>query len=223
MDVQVWPGADPGQLLVIVSVNLPASEKLPAVVRIPMIDGMRLLWAGEISRQQGDVQRQPEIKQGAGGDYAEFQVATSRQAQIELGSVPLSQTADGYSAAVKFVQSVPVETTAFSVRLPNNVSKIEIEPRPADSQRNDLGELLFTLPSKQLAPGESHTVKVSYRIGPELVPVEQGPPVTIVVAVLGALIVLAVVVLVLVARRSTAARVVSEAADAEEGLTEREE
>lgn len=205
MDVQVWPGADPGQLLVIVSVNISPDTPLPTTVRIPVVEGFQVTWAGEVAAvQQNDLQRQPQIKKGVGGEYAEFEVTTNRQAQVEFGSVPLSQTAEGQSATVRFVQTVPVDTTSFSVRVPADVSKVTIEPAPAGApQRNQAGEQLYTLPSKQLAPGEATTVSVAYRLGQELVPVDQGPPAVPVVAILSFLIVVAAAVLVVVLRRSS--------------------
>lgn len=165
MDVQVWPGAEPGQLLVIVSTFLPEGTKLPATVRIPVVAGMKILWAGEIGGSgSNDRQVQPTIKKGAGGDYAEFQVTQFPQAQVEFGSVPLSQTAGGFSAEVGFVQTVPMESTSFSVRLPAGVSDVKIDPAPAGTpDRNNVGETLYTLPSKQLKAGDKQVVSIAYR------------------------------------------------------------
>lgn len=202
MDVQVWPGAEPGQLLVIVSTFLPQDTKLPATVRIPVIGGMKILWAGEIGGAgTNDRQVQPKIKKGVGGDYAEFEVTQFPQAQVELGSVPLSQTAEGFSADVGFVQTVPMESTSFSVRLPSGVSDVKIDPAPAGApDRNDLGETLYTLPSKQLKTGQKQTVSVAYKVQSVQTPTAPASRNSVMVVLLG-LLAAAVVVLVLVLMR----------------------
>lgn len=226
MDVQVWPGAEPGQLLVIVSVFLPADTKLPATVRIPVIDGLRLLWAGEIgTSQQGDVQRQPQVKKGEGGSFAEFQVTSSKQAQIELGSVPLSQTADGFSATVDFVQSVPTTSTSFSVRLPSQAADAKISPTPVGTPgRNNSGETLYTLPSKQLKTGDKQQITVGYRVAsaPTSTSGTAGSANKL-IGVLLALIAVAVVVLIVVLNRQRQVAAESDEEYAEDDYAEDEE
>lgn len=202
MDVQVWPGAEPGQLLVIVGVTLPEKTKLPATVKIPVIEGMNVLWAGEIGdAQQGDLQHEFQLKKGVGGQYAQFEVTNSRQAQVELGLVPLSQTSDGLSGKVDYVQTVPIEQTSFSVRLPPQVTDVKITPAPTGApERNDAGEALYTLPSKELKAGGKQTITVSYKVG--TTPAASSAPSTnTILAVLLGLIAVGIVALVVIMAR----------------------
>lgn len=205
MDVQVWPGAEPGQLLVIVGVTLPEKTRLPATVKIPVIEGMDVLWAGEIGDpQQGDLQHEFELKKGVGGQYAQFEVTNSRQAQVELGLVPLTQTSDGLSGKVDYVQTVPIEQTSFSVRLPPQVTDVKITPAPTGApDRNDAGEALYTLPSKELKAGGKQSITVSYKIG--TTPAASSAPSTnTILAVLLGLIAVGIVALVVIMARQRA-------------------
>jgi len=164
MDVQVWAAAQPGQALVIVGATLATDTPLPATVQLPVVQGTSVDWAGEIGDSSGqDAQRDFALRQGAGGQYVEFEVSQSRNAQIELSGIPLT-TADGsYSATVNWVQTVPASVTTFSVRLPAGASAVTLDPTPArEPETNQAGETLYTLPSRELAEGAGQVLYLSY-------------------------------------------------------------
>jgi hypothetical protein len=168
-DVQLWPGAQPGQLIVIVSVTLPETTELPATVRIPVPDGMRVDWAGEILAE-GDAANDPQrgftLGQGEGGQYAELELSESRMGQIELSGLALAVDGSVSSATLRYVQTVPTGVVSFSVRVPAGASSVIIEPAPAlEPSRNATGESLYTLPSFELEPGAAQSVSVSYSSG----------------------------------------------------------
>lgn len=208
MDVQLWAGAQAGQAIVIVGVSLPADAELPAVVRIPVISGMTVDWAGEIAGQEGqDQQHEFELKQGTGGQYAEFEVTRSRSAQIELSGVPLTVNGSTTSAAIDFIQTAPATVTAFSVRVPAGAADVTIDPSPSGAaDQNEAGESLYTLPSKELADGASQRVSVGYTTGGTTSKPASGATPGVLVGVLIGLLVLAAAVLAFVLGRQRESR-----------------
>lgn len=203
-DVQLWPGADPGRSIVIVSVTLPDTAALPATVRIPVVAGTTIDWAGEIlpgSDGTQDPSRSYTVAEGTGGQYAQFELSESRQAQIELSGTPLDSDGTSYSTRIDYVQTVPAQSTGFSVRVPAGAADVKIEPKPASApETNPSGEALYTLPSTELAPGGKQQLSVSYRIGgasPRGGGISQGQT----IGLLAALVVLAAGVLALLLNR----------------------
>jgi hypothetical protein len=208
MDVQLWAAAQPGQAVVIVGVSLPEQVQLPATVRIPVVAGMQVDWAGEIldSAASQDPQRAFTLKDGAGGQYAEFEISQSRKAQVELSGLPLSATGGGFSAAVDYVQTAPAPVTGFSVRLPAGAREASITPPPAGSpDQNEAGETLYTLPSAELGEGETVRVAVSYSTGTPTPVAAQSTDSSAIIVLLLVALVLAVGVLLVVVRRQRAA------------------
>lgn len=200
MEVHIWPAIEPGEILVIVGITVPESVPLPVTVRLPILEDTTIKWAGEISSEtaSADIAVETQIKDGEDGKYAEFVVTTFRRAQIELGGVKYSVKGTVISGQIEFVQSAPAELTAFAVRLPATASDIEIEPESTRAPtRNSAGESLYTLPSKELAPGESQTVKFSYdtALPRTKAPMDTATLVVIVLSVLAMLAMAAVAVL----------------------------
>jgi hypothetical protein len=167
IEVQLWPGAEPGQTIAIITLELPDAAELPATVRLPVLAGMKVDWAGEIAGQGGeDVQREPQLGSGSGGQYAEFELSQYRLAQIELSGLPITMSGGTFSTSVDYVQTVPSETTGFSVRVPANVSDVTIDPAPTgDPARNSAGEALYTLPARELETGAAQKLSISYSVG----------------------------------------------------------
>jgi hypothetical protein len=203
IDVQVWAGAQAGQAIVIVGTTLPDDTALPTTVRLPIVNGTTVDWAGEIGGASGqDMQREFTIEQGSGGQYAEFELEGSRQAQIELSGIPLTVTGNKYSANVDWVQTVPANVTLFSVRLPAGISNVTLNPPPArEPDTNQAGESLYTLPSKELPEGGAQLVSLAYTIGEATPTTPVATDYNVVVGVLLLLLVALIVVLVLVMAR----------------------
>lgn len=166
VEIQLWMGAGPSQAVAIVSVLLPESQALPAKVRLPLLEGMQVDWAGEVSGGDpaSDPPRQFEVVDGPkGGRYAEFVVEQYRMAQIDLSAVPHTEEGDRVSASFDFVEPLGTAGTIFSVRLPAIASDVDISPKPSEKPNtNELGESLYTLKVTKLAAGEKATVDVAY-------------------------------------------------------------
>jgi len=201
LDVQIWP--QNGQTVVIASCQLPPGTKLPALVRIPIVPGANVEWAGEIlgADVSSDISREYRLVDGVGGKYAEFYLTKSLHGQVDSVASTLSVSGTTISTSVDWVQSVTSSETLFSVRLPAGLSAVNITPKPEGAPvENDSGELLYELPSQVLAAGEAQTVTLSYSTLPAVAP-ETGPSVnTIIFSLLGVLG-LAIVALVVVVRR----------------------
>jgi hypothetical protein len=210
-EVQLWPAAQPGQLVVIVSQTLPEGVDLPATVRLPVPEGMRVEWAGEIlgeTTRAADPPREFELKDGTGGQYAEFSLSESRQAQIELAGIALTSNASTVSTALDWVQSAPSALTAFSVRLPSGAGDVSIDPTPVGQpDSNEAGETLYTLPSRELEDGATQRVSVSYSLGGAPAQTQgEGSASGPLVAVLAVVLVLAVAALAFVISRQRRAQ-----------------
>lgn len=173
MSVQLWPEAEPSQLLLIVSADLPADAKLPATVTLPLPEGATVLWAGEVTggNPESDIKRMPEVVEGKGGKALRIELESARSAQYEASVGTLTVSGQKTSGRLRWVQSVEASTTSFAVRTPANVSSINIRPTPSDlPQRNSQGESLFTLPDRALSLGEAVTIDVSYSRGGQVAP-----------------------------------------------------
>lgn len=207
MDVQIWPGGQAGQIVVIVGMTLPESTELPTTVRLPLVAGTSVSWAGEIvgTDTSQDIEREVALQQGVGGQYAEFELSESRQAQIELSGLTLTTTGSSASARVEFVQTTPGEKlTGFSARLPVGAQDVTIDPAPVGAaELNDVGEALYTLPSSRLAEGASQAVTISYSTGGAgNTSSAQAQGSSVLLGVLAGLLVLAIVVLIVMIKRS---------------------
>jgi hypothetical protein len=170
VDYQIWMAPTPGQVVVIASVSVPGSVELPATVRIPIPLGMTVKWSGEISGGDAstDVKRPHQVRQGRGGQYAEFQVRQYRRAQIDVVGKEFPPDASSVSEQFDFVQSVPSGESGFSVRVPPGVRDVGIDPAPQRTpEPGTTGEWLYSLPSIQLKPGESTRVSITYRAAPQ--------------------------------------------------------
>lgn len=204
-EVQCWMGAEPGEAVVIVAVTIPDTVELPATVRIPVIDGMNLDWAGEISGGDAseDIQRDYVIEAGAnGGSYAELTLTDYHNAQIDFSGKQLVTDGDTVSAEFPFVQSVDSSATVFTVRVPAGVSDVNISPQPeSDTSTNDSGETLYSLPTMTLATGESTTVSVSYSVGSSSGSTDS---ITLLAGVLAGVAAVVAVVTFVIAKRSRA-------------------
>jgi hypothetical protein len=172
IDVQIWPG-QAGKTAVITVVEVDAKTKLPATVRIPVMPGTTVEWAGEIlgGPAESDVQQAFKLVQGQGGQFAEFTLTKSRRGQIDAIGFPIEMSGDKVLIALEYVQSVSSPLTAISVRIPANVSKVKIEPKPSgDPVDNADGETLYSLKPKAYEPGEKQKVTLSYSTVPPAVP-----------------------------------------------------
>jgi hypothetical protein len=223
-DVQFWPGQE-GQTVVITVVEVPAETKLPAVVRIPVVPGTTVQWAGEIIGQDAsqDIQQQFKLVDGVGGQFAEFTLTKSTRGQIDSIGFPLKISGDMVSVNLDWVQTTSAPLTAISVRLPANVSKVQISPKPAgDPVTNAVGESLYTLNPKAFKPGEKQPVAISYSTTP--VPVKQpGSAATPILIGLGiALVVVVIGLFVLLSRQNSAASSTDEEFEPESAQSESE-
>ena len=204
-EVQIWPQADsniPTQAVVITDVTLPSNTKLPAVVRIPIVPGTTVMWAGESldgAAPDSDPQRQIKEVTGAGGaKYAEFVLSKSLRGQTDAIGLPLKFSGDEVSFSTEWVQSTETSSVLFTVRFPAGSSRIKIDPKPqGEPQTNMSGESLYALPEMKLAPGAKQAIKVSYSTNPSGEKAMSSSSKTAIYVVLGVLLVAAVALLAL--------------------------
>jgi hypothetical protein len=216
IDLQVWPGQS-GQTAIITVVELDATTKLPATVRIPVMPGSTVEWAGEIlgGDASADIQQPFKLVQGQGGQFAEFTLTKSHRGQIDAIGFPMKVASDAISVSVEYVQSVSSPLTAMSVRLPANTSKHKITPKPeGDAVQNADGEMLYTIKPKAFKPGETQKITISYSSSP---PVAKAPgsELNIVLIGLGVALAIAVVATIVIVRRNSATGASAEESDDE--------
>ena len=201
LDVQIWP--QNGQTVVIASCQLPAGTKLPALVRIPVVPGAKVEWAGEIlgADVSSDIAREFRLVDGVGGQYAEFYLTKSLHGQVDSVATTLSVSGTTITTSVDWIQSVESSETVFSVRLPAGLSSVKISPAPEGKPvENDSGEALYALPSQTLPVGGAQQVTLSYNTVPA-VESDTGPSANVIIGSLLGVLGLAIVALVIVARR----------------------
>ncbi len=207
VDYQVWMAPEPGAAIVIVSVELSADASLPATVRLPVPTGMTVDWAGEVvgGDPSGDIERAFVLKDGDGGQYAEFEVTERRMAQIDVSGKQFAPAVLKVDIGFDLVHSVQADEYGFSVRIPSGVTDVKIEPAPVGTpEKTELGEALYTLKSEKHAPGEVTHVRVAYRT---LAPGEESMSATnTVLLVLGGAAFVAIAVLMFVMGRQRAAQ-----------------
>jgi hypothetical protein len=203
IDLQIWPGQG-GKTAIITVVEIDAKTKLPAVVRIPVMPGSNVEWAGEVlgGPAASDIERPFKLVQGQGGQFAEFTLTTSHRGQIDAIGFPLKVSSDAVSVSVEYVQSVSSPLTAISVRIPAKTSKVKISPKPqGDPVDNADGESLYSIKPRAFKPGEKETISLSYSTIP---PAEKAPgsDLNIVLIGLGVALALAVVAMIVIVRRN---------------------
>ncbi len=202
IDVQIWPGQG-GKTAIITVVEVDAKTKLPVTVRIPVTPGSTVEWVGEIlgGPAESDIERPYKLVQGQGGQFAEVELTKSHRGQVDAIGFPLQISSDQISVSVDYVQTVSSPLTAIAVRLPANISKVKIKPKPVgEPVDNADGESLYTLEPTAYKPGEKETVTISYSTIPPVEPAP-GSDLNLVLIGLGVALVIAVVVTVVLFRR----------------------
>jgi len=197
IDVQIWPGQG-GKTAIITVVEVDAATKLPVTVRIPVVPGSTVEWAGQIlgGAADSDLQLPYTLVQGRGGQFAELTLTTSHRGQIDAIGFPVEMSGDKVSLAIDYVQSVSSPLTAISVRVPANVSQVKITPKPSgDPIENVDGESLYAIDPSSYKPGEKQLVTVFYSTVP---PVEPAPGAQLNQVLIGLAIALAIAVVVMI-------------------------
>lgn len=202
IDLQIWPG-QAGKTAIITVVEVDAKTKLPVTVRVPVTPGTTVEWAGEIlgGPAASDIEQPFKLVQGQSGQFAEFTLTKSHRGQVDAIGFPLEMSGDKVLLAVEYVQSVSSPLTAISVRLPANISKAKITPKPTgDPVDNADGESLYTIEPKAMKPGDKQTITISYSTVPPVEPAP-GSDLNPVLIGLGVALAVAVIAMIVVVRR----------------------
>ena len=167
MQVMLFPAVDGSSTAVLVQYEIPSTTVLPARVRIPVPAQAHVGWVGEISLKTGpDTQRDYEIKNEGGREFVEFTLSESKTGQVDFSGLPLTNEKGALNARLEWEQSSAAKTTVFEVRLPSKVHDVKISPKPQGSpDKNEYGETLYSLSSRDMKIGEKETITVSYREG----------------------------------------------------------
>lgn len=165
LEVQIWPGGQPGSTLLIVTGHIPQGAALPATVRLPLPDGTEVVWAGEILG--GPVAEDPArawiVVDAGGGRALELTAEATRTVQYEAVAGPLTTAGGATTSVFVWSQSVDTGDVVFSVRVPAGVGEVSIDPMPVgDPLVNEAGESLYTLSPVMLTAGDSFTVTTTY-------------------------------------------------------------
>lgn len=177
MAVQIWPEADPGKIIVIVSAQAAEGQKLPATVDLPLIEGAEVLWAGEImgTDPSQDIQQTPKTVDAASGKAVRVAYTKGQSVQYEATMPGLTVNGTSVKASMKWVQTTEASKTSFAVRLPAGISDVSVRPAPAvEPQKNPAGESLYTLPDRALAAGDDVTIDIAYTKGGAITPEQTG-------------------------------------------------
>lgn len=205
VEVQVWPGGEPGSTIFIVTGHIPEGTPLPATVRLPLPAGSEVVWSGEIlgGPVADDPQREHAIVEATGGQALEMTAESTRTVQYEAVGPALS-VIDGMTTSVfEWVQTVPTGDVVFSVRMSASAGSIEIDPMPVGSPRtNDAGERLYTLRPAVLSEGQSFTVTAAF--GPPGAGGSNGSDFPLLWVLVGALVLATAALLVVIARQRRA-------------------
>ena len=206
LEVQLWPSATSSLLLV--SLKLPDTVKLPARVRMPLPEGAQVTWSGEIvgSDASSDVQRPYTIVTGDGGRAIEFVVQQSRDMQYEA-DLPFPTVAGSrVMTTLKWVQTTDALGVDSAIKTPAGATDVQIKPTPSEQPRtNTAGEVLYTLPQQHPALGAAFTMEVTFQQGvaaPTQTAGVQSSPTSPVLWVLLAALLIVVAVVVFLALRA---------------------
>lgn len=165
LEVQIWPGGEPGYTLFVVTVHIPENVTLPATVQVPLPKDAEVLWAGEIfgSDPTEDVELSPTVVQGQHGTVVELTAEATRTVQYEAVGAPLT-VADGLTTSVfEWKQAAETGDVVISVRVPTAAGTLSIEPEPVGSPlTNDRGESLYTLRPVVLPLGANYVITTVY-------------------------------------------------------------
>jgi hypothetical protein len=203
LDLQTWP--EGGQLIIVTALEVPDTVKLPAIVRIPVVQGATVNWAGEVlgGDLNADPARKYVIKKSpAGGQYAEFTLEQTRSAQVDASMPGLTINGNSTTGTFEWIQSVSSPFTSFSVRVPPNSSGVVVSPQPSSlPQQNASGESLYSGDPMTLAPGARQKVSFTYTTGAAGAGSSRTGSMNTLIFLLIAALIVAVVALVIVASR----------------------
>ena len=206
LEVQLWPSMTSSLLLV--SLKLPETVQLPARVRMPLPEGAKVTWSGEIkgSNAANDVQRPYTIVNGGGGRAIEFITQQSRDLQYEADLPVPTVAGSRVMTTLKWVQTTDALGVDAAVKTPAGATDVQIKPAPSEQPRtNTTGEALYTLPQQHPAAGAGFTIEVTFQQGAatsaSATPV-RSPGTSPVLWVLGAVLLIVVAVVVYVALRA---------------------
>lgn len=205
VEVQLWPGAQSGTTVLLVSTEVSSSVALPVRVRIPLPEEFELQWAGEISMTGGeDVERDPVLGKTEHGAYVEFILTGSRVGQIDATGRLYAGEGGASTARMGWVQSVEAESVSFSVRIPAGATGLAIEPEPQGSPAvGEEGDLLYALGAGKPDAGDAQYVSVSFIPAGDEVPKSGAAPTLVVLGVLLAAVLLVVVFALFRVKRTT--------------------
>lgn len=208
VEVQFLVDGEQGHGFLLVTGTLPEDVELPATLTLPVPGGAELWWAGELTGggAEEDIQRQVSLVDGEGGLVVEFSLETTRVGQYDALYLPSIVVGDERQAVLEWVQSAPVATLRFAVRMPAGMEVLSMDPLPVgDPATNRLGETLYALPGMEVELGQVVAVSVDFR-RESLLDTGFSWTTSNTLAVLGLAVVILLLVVGLLARRQNARR-----------------
>lgn len=198
--LQYMPTGSGGVSQMIVNVILTPDTELPATVRVPLPEGARVVWTGEIVGDDPtqDPYREATVTAVSGGQIVEFVMSEARVAQLEADYSAPTLSGTKVSATLPWVNTGEEAPLLASVRIEPGADGVKISPDPVgEPLTNEDGEKLYSLDSVTLATGETFEIAVAYSRGGA----SDSGSTTVALAVAGGLLLVAVVALFLVMSR----------------------
>jgi hypothetical protein len=168
LEVELWPDRQQGLTSLTVLARLPEKASLPATVRIPLPEGATITWSGEIdvadTSGASDSSQTAKIVRLAGGRAVSLVARKSRLVQYEAVLSPSKHEGTKVTTVLDWIQTVPTGSVTFSTRVPIDATQVQVTPSPTgDPQKNDqIGQMLYSLAPKILAPGQLFAFRVVY-------------------------------------------------------------
>jgi hypothetical protein len=165
-DVELWVDEEQGYGLLIVAGTLPEGTEMPAILELPLPQGARVSWVGELAlggELGNDVERSHGVTQGVGGDILQIPLQESLEGQYEAIYIPTEIDGDRRATQLSWIQTSETATLSVAVRMPANIAEVSIEPAPVGPPGvNQFGQTYYVLEPLNPEPGDRLTVNVLY-------------------------------------------------------------
>lgn len=154
-----------GGPLLLVAGQLPENTELPAEIVLPVPEGAKVVWSGEIlgASTEEDVPIEATVQTRDGADVVVMTLTRSRVAQVELTFEGATVAAADGSVAAGFdiVSPVAAESTRIAIGLPSGAQPASL-PEGTLSAQGPEGLTYYYLEPGAVTPGSPLALSMSY-------------------------------------------------------------
>ncbi len=163
--------------LLLVAGELPPDQSLPAEIALPVPEGARVEWAGDIlgGPVSEDIPAEATIETRDGVNVAVFTLTQSRVGQVEVTYPGATTPVEGEVLSAGFEAGVPyeVESVRMAVAVPPSLQAASL-PEGALTSQGPEGFIYYYTERGPLAPGDTAAFSLEYRPAP--LPASGGVP-----------------------------------------------